>query len=166
MENWKLIDSFPKYEVSDHGQIRMIKNERVIAQYENQSGTVCCGMMRDGKQYHRSVPLLVARAFVKPAWNLFDTPINLDGDRWNNHINNLVWRPRWFAVKYNRQFLTPYSTPILFPIKDMDTGDIYRDSIDCCKINGLLEEDLVLSIFNRTTTWPTQQRFSIVLIES
>jgi hypothetical protein len=120
-------------------------------------------MMQDGEQKHRSVPRLVIHAFKEPhRYEAFDTPINLDGDRHNNHVDNLEWRPRWFAVKYNRQFIIPYHHPIDFPIEDIRTGEVTDNSLECCKRYGLLEEDLVLSILNRTYVWPTYQEFRIL----
>lgn len=118
--------------------------------------------MRDGVQYHRSVPLLVAKAFLPRLSAPFDTPINLDGDRHNNHIDNLAWRPRWFAIKYNQQFRHPYEFPILLPIMDTKTFEISANSFECVKRYGLLEKDLVLSILNRTYVWPTYQEFTII----
>jgi hypothetical protein len=118
--------------------------------------------MRDGVQHHRSVPLLVAKAFIPQPSGPFDTPINRDGDRHNNHVENLIWRPRWFAIKYNHQFKYPYDQPIYQPIIDLKSGDVYADSLACAKENGLLEEDLVLSILNRTYVWPTYQEFGVL----
>lgn len=129
---------------------------------ENQYGVCCVGMMKDGIQRHRSVSLLVMKAFDPHHRDAFDTPVNLDGDRLNNHIGNLVWRPRWFAVKYNRQFREPYPYPITDMVEDLKTGELSPNSFECAKRYGFLEEDLVLSILNRTYVWPTYQEFGIV----
>ena len=66
-ENWKPIPFFDDYSVSDHGRIRSDKSGRILALNENQYGLVQVGLMRDGVQYHRSVPLLVAKAFLTPS---------------------------------------------------------------------------------------------------
>lgn len=161
-EQWKHIKGFPGYSVSNTGLIRSDKFERNLSLYENQYGVLCVGLMKNGVQRHRSVPLLVMKAFNPHRRDAFDTPINLDGDRHNNHIDNLVWRPRWFAVKYNRQFREPFSYPINDMIEDLKTGEISANSFECAKRYGLLEEDLVLSILNRTLPWPTYQEFGIV----
>jgi len=161
-ERWKKIKGFPGYLVSDHGRIQAEKSGRILALSENQFGVVCVGMMKDGTQHHRSVPLLVASHFLKKHSKIFDTPINLDGNRWNNHHTNLVWRPRWFAIKYNRQFSEPYVYPILLPIRDKKTGEVTVTSFKTAKRYGLLESDIVLSIANRTVCWPTYQEFEVV----
>lgn len=162
-EHWRFIEDFPGYSVSDHGRIRSDKSGRILIETENQFGVVCIGMMQDGEQKHRSLPLLVARAFITHNnFGPFDTPINLDGDRHNNYVDNLAWRPRWFAVKYNQQFREPYPQPIFFPIEDIRTGERSKNSFECAKRYGLLEQDLVLSISNRTYVWPTYQEFRVI----
>jgi hypothetical protein len=118
--------------------------------------------MRDGIQHHRSVPLLVAKAFLPYVSGPFDTPINLDGDRLNNHVENLVWRPRWFAIRYNQQFKYPYEQGIDAPIVDMKSGEISANSFECAKRYGLLEKDIVFSIVGRTYVWPTYQQFGVL----
>ena len=160
-EQWKVIELFPDYSVSDRGRIRSDKSGRIMSLSENQFGVVQVGLMRDGEQRHRSVPLLVAKAFLSPPRPPFDTPINLDGDRHNNRVENLSWRPRWFAIRYNQQFRYPRENSILEPIIDLKTREISPNSFECAKRYGLLEEDLIYAILNRTYVMPTYQQFGI-----
>lgn len=161
-EIWVQIEDFPGYSVSNHGRVRADKSGRILRLSLNQFGLLQVGMMRDGTQYHRSVPLLVAKAFIPQPSGRFNTPINLDGDRFNNRVDNLVWRPRWFAAKYNRQFREPYPNSILAPVVNLETGEISENSLECAKKYGLLEEDLVLSVLNRTYVWPLFQEFELL----
>lgn len=160
-ERWKRIPDFDEYKVGSHGHIKSEKTGRLLRVSQNQYGVVQVGMMRDGVQHHRGVARLVAKAFIRNPYPAFDTPINKDGNRVNNHVANLVWRPRWFAVKYNWQFRWPYAFPITSPIVDLKTGDVSPNSFECAKRYGLLEEDLVVSIENRTYVWPTYQEFGV-----
>jgi len=161
MEEWREIRGFLKYSVSNHGNVRREPSQRPLQVYQNQCDVVCVGLMRGHKQYKRSLPLLVARAFL-PRPITSDTPINKDGNRWNNHVENLIWRPRWFAIQYNKQFLHPYDNPISVPIRDTKANVKYIDSFACAVANGLLEKDIVLSILNATYTWPTYQIFEVI----
>lgn len=161
-EIWKPIEHFEGYSVSNLGNVRTDRSGRILVQSFNQYGLCQVGMMKDGKQHHRSVPLLVASAFIDQPLGPFDTPINLDGDRGNNCVDNLVWRPRWFAVRYNQQFKYPWEFPIELPIQNMATGEISPNSFACAKKYGLLEKDLVLSISARTVVWPIYQEFRVV----
>ncbi len=163
MTEWSIIKDFPRYAVSELGEIRNLRTERILKVKVNQYGVVGVGLMRDGLQFHRSVSLLVAQAFLKPLRAPFDTPINLDGDRYNNTVSNLMWRPRWFAIAYNRQFKEAFSDAIELPIIDTKEPTIvFANSFECATQLGLLEKDLVLSIINRTYVWPTYQEFGIV----
>lgn len=161
-EVWKPIEDFPTYSVSNHGRICFMKADRILSLSTNQSGLVYVGLFRDKVQHHRSVPLLVAKAFVPPVPGPFDTPINLNGDREDNRAENLAWRPRWFAVKYFRQFRFPYPYPIDRAIVDLRSGEVIHNSFECAMRYGLLEEDLVKSIMHRTFVWPTYQTFGVV----
>lgn len=147
--------------MSNWGRIRSDRFDRILALAQNQSGLVYAGLFREGVQHHRSVPLLVAKAFIPRHTEPFDTPINLDGDRWNNHVENLRWRPRWFALKYHRQFVYPIPGTIDFPIIDLKTEEIYDSSLECCMKFGLLDKDVIESIAYGTYVWPTYQQFAI-----
>ena len=161
MTNWRQIGSFPSYEVSDGGEVRNSLTGRVLKTKVNQQGIVGVGLMRDGIQFHRSVAVLVAQEFIKRKAN-FDTPIHLDGNQSNNCVENLMWRPRWHAVEYRRQFENPYHTPITKPIRDKESGRIYDNSWICATMLGLLEKDIILSIMNRTYAAITRQEFEVV----
>lgn len=165
MEEWKSIPGFAGYSVSSHGRIRNDHTGRILAKTINSHGTQIVGMMRAGIQAKRSVPVLVAKAFLARApMRGFDTPINKDGDRENNHISNLAWRPTWFAAKFHRQFVFPtngYKTPIY----DVRTGEIFEDGLAACRRFGLLDADIVASVVNRTAVFPTYQEFRPVRTE-
>ena len=162
MEKWKPIPFFDGYSVSDQGRIRTDKSGRILALSENQYGVVQVGMMREEIQRHRSVALLVAKAFLPEPVGAFDTPINLDGDRYNNRVENLEWRPRWFAVKFNQQFRYPSEYFIDSPIINLKTGETSENSLECAKRYGLLQKDLFFAIRANTYVWPLYQKFEIV----
>jgi hypothetical protein len=162
METWRVIPEFDRYSVSDRGQVRNDDTGRIMKLSMNQYGVLTVGMMYRGTQFRRSVPLLVATEFVPGGTEIYDTPINLDGDRFNCRANNLTWRPRWFAVKYNRQFVEPYYAPIDRQIRNVKTGEVFVNSLECAKWYGVLEEDLVESISYRTFVWPIMQEFEVL----
>ncbi len=162
VEEWATIDAFPTYEASTLGRIRNSKTDRIMQTKRNQYDVLGVKLMKDGTQFHRSVPLLVAQTFVYKFNPAFDTPINLDGNRENNAVSNLLWRPRWHAVAYHQQFDEPYEQPILRRIIDRHSGATYENSWQCAVTNGLLEKDIVLSIINRTYAGITFQEFEVV----
>jgi hypothetical protein len=166
--DWVPVRGFPGYSVSTSGRVRndaYPDGGRQLSVRVNQYGVPYVGMMRNGRQVVRSLPLLVASAFIPRPTNFdakFDTPINLDGDRTNCRVDNLAWRPLWFASEYYRQFESRYRNPINVPIRDVETGVEYPNSLAVACANGLLEQDVVLTILNNTITWPTFQKFVVV----
>ena len=96
---------------------------------------------------------------LSPRVGPFDTPINLDGDRHNNHVDNLVGVLGGLLSSTTSSFRHPYENPIMHQIVDLKTGEVSENSFECAKRYGLLEQDLVLSILNRTYVWPTYQEF-------
>jgi hypothetical protein len=161
-EEWKEIEWFPPYSVSSMGRIRNDDTGRILETNLNQYQVLFVGLMRDGRQHHRSVAKLVAHAFIDPPYRSFDTPINLNGDRRDCRVENLALRPRWFAVKYNQQFRERYDYGFPNRVRNEKTGEIYENSWECAIANGLLERDLVMSIFNRTYVWPLYVTFKAI----
>lgn len=161
-EQWEEIPEFFGYSVSDHGRVRNDDTKRILTLLVNQSGLVNVGLTRGRVQYKRSVALLVAKAFLEPPMDRsFNTPINLDGDRRNNAARNLVWRPRWFAAKYNSQMRIGHVS-LRMTIEDVRTGERFRNTKAAAVRFGLLERDIADAIANRTYVWPTYQTFRIV----
>jgi hypothetical protein len=165
---WRQIEEFPRYSVSDSGKVRNDATDRIMAMQVNQRGILYVGLVRspDLPQRKRSVALLVAEAFMEPHEPpTFNTVIHLDGNFMNCAVDNLMWRPRWFAVKYHRQFKPFDTTPhpaISSRIQDRRTGVIYRNSMDAAMRCGLLDKEIFTCWLNHTPVWPTYQEFIVL----
>ena len=166
--HWASIPSFPGYSVSDKGWVKN-DSERVLSNRINPSGVTYVGLTRDGKQFNRSLAKLVAEAFLpQPMLETFDTPINLDGDRTRCDVTNLMWRPRWFAMKYQYQFTKIWSEG--YGVIDVESGLKYQSAMHAATTHGLLALDVYeWAIMYRyyierkvRGVWPTGQRFSLV----
>lgn len=162
MEEWAPIRGFPGYSVSTLGRVRRDSTGHILGVKVTQYGVAYVGLMREWDQHQRGLALLVAKAFLPPPSEVFDTPINLDGDRFNCAVDNLMWRPRWFAIKYHQQFKERYWKPVRVPVRARETGEVFQDSFDAACRYGLLERDLVLAIEHNTVTWPTYQTFELI----
>lgn len=159
-EIWSHITDFPKYAVSNHGSVMNVLTHTLMKHLRNQRGYTYVGLFNaKGVQLNRSVALLVANAFLKPhPLSSFNTPINVNGIRTDNYVSNLMWRPRWFAYKYHRQF---YTGPrgFLQPVYDVDTGEQYPTSFQAAIRYGLLDREILLSAIRNEPVWPTEKRF-------
>lgn len=158
-EEWVAIEEFPMYSVNALGHVKNNDTDHRLSVRVNQDGIPYVGLVRGLRQYIRSLPRLVANTYISQPHPAFNTPINLNGDRTDCRVENLMWRPRWYARFYNNQFKERYHNPIDAPVRDAETDDIYPNSLAAACTNGLLERDVVLSILNQTVTWPTYQRF-------
>lgn len=160
-ERWVDVVEFPGYSISDWGRVLYTRTGIYIKATKTSRGSAMVGLMRNGIQYKRSLSLMVASVFVPRQGEGFDTPINRDGDRFNNHYANLAWRPLWFARKYNQQFTDGHPTCEL-PVEDVETGEVYENSMHASVFNGVLDFEIFLSMTNNTYVWPTGQIFRIV----
>lgn len=161
-EEWRAIASFPGYSVSDAGSVRNDETDKLMAKCVNQHGIVNVGLTKNKVQYKRALSILVAEAFlIRPSF-AFDTPINLDGDRFNNYASNLMWRPRWFATQYFKQFQS-YTRPCLNrEVEAVETGEIFPTSWNAATTLGALDRDIAMSIMSGSKARVIQMHFRLV----
>lgn len=161
LEVWSPVVDFTGYSVSDRGRVRNDDTGRILAITTNTRGIAQVGMSRGTIQHKRSVSRMVAEEFLpRPDNDAFDTPIQLDGDRYNNQVENLMWRPRWFAHLYRRQFERKIFAFIV-PIIEVETEEVFRNSREAVMKYGLLEMHIVESHYNHVPVWPTYQQFRV-----
>lgn len=135
-----------------------------MALLRNQRGVINVGLVRNKVQYKRSVALLVAELFIPKLPSQresFDTPIHLNGDLCDNRVTNLMWRPKWFAMKYAEQFKegpSGFSTPI----EDKMTGERFSNSWEAAIKFGLIDREILVATMNHTYVWPTYQTFRVL----
>lgn len=158
-EKWSTVEEFTMYKVSNFGDVVNQTTGKVLNLSQTRTGLVKVGMVRGGVQYTRGLSILVADAFVFGRTEVFDTPIHLDGDQTNNRADNLMWRPRWFAWKYFRQF-TDSQYHDRGPLVDLETGIWYNTILEASIEHGLLFRDVMRSIGIKEATFPTWQMFA------
>lgn len=161
-ERWVQIDAFPNYSISSEGRVRNDNFNRLVSISRTQQGASKVGLVHDKKQYTRAVNVLVAEVFVRGFSDIFNTPIHLDGDLSNNRAENLSWRPRWFAWKYSRQFDNVDDYVGLGPIRERSTETVYDDIVAAAVANGILFEEIAMSLSTKEATWPTWQIYDWV----
>lgn len=161
-EIWTTIEDFPLYLISDCGRVMNVETRHILKETVNPAGIVKVGLVAyAGKQHQRSIKVLVAQNFVDGRTTIFNTPMQLDGNPYNNRADNIVWRPRWFAWKYKRQFAEISALHTKGPIVDKESGDCYTDVFEAATRNGLLVSDLYLAIQREAPTFPTWQSFKL-----
>jgi hypothetical protein len=161
-ELWHELDEFPDYAVSNLGQIHNIKTGMPRKTSMNQFGIVKISLYQGRELITRSVAVMVAEAFCDGQTEFFNTPIHLDGDRENCRADNLMWRPRWFAVQYHRQFHNEEFHNANVHIVDVDSGKEYYSVKEACMDLGLYYNDIYRSYVHGRPVPFTHQEFELV----
>ena len=163
MDDAVQIDEFPQYLINPEGRVWNSRTGKEVQPGMTKTGLVKINLYRDKVLYTRSLPLLVARAFLPNDRNpeVFNTPIHLDCNPHNNHVSNLAWRPRWFAVLYYKQQFFETHQKNMLCIKDLDTGEIVGGIADACRRYGVLSADIIDSEGYGQKIFPTQKRLAI-----
>lgn len=158
-ELWLPLEEFPPYQVSNLGQVRSGKTGRILQPSWVNRTTLKVSLIQDGVVRTKSVKALVAEMFLDGRSEMFNTAITLDGDPSNLNVDNLAWRPRWFAVRYAQQFdvRSPYKN--VGPVRDIATGEVFRTIGELGALYGLLFHDIWTSMHYRVAVFPTGQFF-------
>lgn len=96
MENWRIIEEFPDFDVSDQGRFRNRRTGKIRKLvYTPRPGIYLS--REDGGTTTRKVDRVVADAFLPappvPEW-YYEEPMHLDGNPDNNRATNLRWQHR------------------------------------------------------------------------
>lgn len=160
-EMWIESNEWPGYSISSLGNVRNDIRGTEVRQSRTRAGAMKVGLSFEGKQYTRSVKVLVADMFVGGKTNIKDTAIHLDGDQTNCAADNLVWRPRWFACKYTYQMSVIDQEDRFGPLVEVNSGVRYKSMVEAGLRNGLLFEHIEHSIEYHTAVYPTNQIFNL-----
>lgn len=99
-EQWKPIDGFTNYEVSDIGRVRNVTTGRIKKNFLNINGYYYAQLFHDGMVRLTLVHRLVAKAFV-PNPECLPEINHIDEDKTNNSASNLEWCSRAYNMKYS-----------------------------------------------------------------
>ena len=87
-ENWKAIEGYENYEISDHGNVKNIKSNRMLKLCVDNRGYNRINLYNSGKKTIQKIHRLVAEAFLENPENKKCVD-HIDRDKLNNHISNL-----------------------------------------------------------------------------
>lgn len=160
--DWRELEEFPDYAISEFGEIINMKTGAPRKVSQNIQGVSKISLYRGRELHTRSIAVLVASKFLEAPEEPFDTIIHLDGDRQNCEANNLMWRPRWFAIKYHKQFLHDEFHDDKSHMVELTSGEHYYSLKEACVKNGLYYFDVMRSDVENTFVPITYQEFRTV----
>jgi len=121
----------------------------------NNRGIPTVGLYDGPKQYRRSVPVLVAEAWIENEYDdHFDTPTHLNGDRLDCRVYNLVWRPRWFAIEFHKTIIHNQFPNWTAPVEIIQTNEVFENPWACAMTHGLLQMDIFMAMLNNRPVFP------------
>ncbi len=140
-EEWKEIDGWPDYMVSNIGRVFSYRRKRTLKNSSDLYGYPCVHLCYNNCWSRRSVHRLVAFAFVD---GYFEGAIvnHIDGIKQNCVASNLEWITQSDNVQHALALgLSPRKVRVI------ETGDMFRSPSSCARhINGNL--DAILKCLN------------------
>lgn len=119
IEQWKPIDEFPLYSVSNYGRIRNNATEKILLGGYDKDGYRQVTLSYNGKQYNRRICRLVAIAFIPNPENLPQVN-HKDENKKNDYAYNL----EWCTAQYNNNYGHRVSKTRR-KVQCVETGHIY-----------------------------------------
>jgi hypothetical protein len=165
--NWCDIQEFPQYAISDDGRVVNLLSGNERKTNLNQQGIRMVILMRDGGRNTVMVAKLVADHFLSREGipDLFDSVVHRNGDKGDCRVSNLVWRPRWFAVAYHRQFLPENEHLRRSPswaVYLRSTDTVYETTWEAAIDNCMINMDIVTDLSHDRNTFPFGQWFEYI----
>lgn len=90
MEEWRIIEEFNNYEVSNLGRVRNIKKNKLMTISKRPNGYCVVKLSKANTAKECRVHRLVAIAFI-PNPNHYDCINHIDENKENNQVENLEW---------------------------------------------------------------------------
>lgn len=163
-EIWRTIEEFPNYEISTFGRIYNNRQDCYMQTSKTLFGHVKITLMDENHVRHtRSVARILAEAFILPSNARCTQVVVLDGNLGNIWLENLVWRPPWYAWKYSRQLKVEQPTYFKNLFVNNITKEIfYHSIIEAGMAEGLLFSDIWRSTYTGERVFPDDSIFEIV----
>ena len=100
-EEWKTIENYEDYQVSNFGRVKSLKDEeeRILKQSTNKYGYQQVKLSKNRKPKTLYVHRLVAMAFIDNP-NNYEQVNHKDENKCNNHVDNLEWCNRKYNINY------------------------------------------------------------------
>ena len=125
MTTWRKIEGYPRYSVSEDGQVRNDITGKILTPHADSNGYLSVGLYRDDGRNTKRVHKLVAEAFIPNPDNLPDVN-HIDGNKSNNNKDNLEHCTRSYNMLHSSRTLGKKSRKsYVKPILCIETGIVY-----------------------------------------
>lgn len=121
-EEWRIIEEFPRYSVSNLGRVKNNETDYILVGGHDRDGYNQVTLCFNGKQYNRRVCRLVAIAFI-PNPNHYQYVNHIDENKGNDNVNNL----EWCTAHYNNMY-GHHTYNISKRIRCIETGQEFQST--------------------------------------
>ena len=140
---WRPVVGFPRYRVSDRGEVLDTHKNRRLKQSTTPIGYRFVNLEKDGQRYMKKIHRLVAEAFI-PNPNNLDTVDHINSNKTDNRASNLQWLSRvdnvlkshderghnverWFTGYYNGERIGRWFSQMDAAIElNLDHENVYK----------------------------------------
>lgn len=137
-ETWKDCVNFPKYQVSNLGNVKNKQTGELLTPHPNKRGYMRVGLYQEGSErVNVYVHRLVAEAFLEGGGDNMDVD-HIRGNKADNRADRLAWTTRSENVKraFDAGLKKPIDHPNAIPIKIVETGEVYPSLRSCAEAIG------------------------------
>lgn len=138
-EEWKDVDKFPKYKISNLGRVMNKQTGHILTPgaAENDDYLHVGLYTHDSERVNVYVHVLVAEAFLKKDQEGLEVD-HIDTNRHNNRASNLEWVSHSENVKraFSRGTKQPIDHPNKIPIRIVETNEVFDSMRKCASAIG------------------------------
>lgn len=91
MENWVLINGYPDYEISDQGQVKSVRYNRLLKLNANNNNYLYVNLIHNKQKKTTAVHKLVIEHFGPQKPDVNHVVDHKDSNKHNNCLDNLEW---------------------------------------------------------------------------
>ena len=165
IEEWRVIEEFPKYGVSSLGNIRNEQTGRLRSIHVNHQGfpNLVLYDSPDPTRYIRQVNRLVAEAFLPlPEHRTLNAIWHIDGDLLNCRADNLRWDRRDRVLEWNEMQRTGTPKYRTQRVQYNRTGDIFENAYEAGMATGEIESSIIGHIEKYPEQYADRARYRYV----
>jgi len=140
MEEWRIIEEFSNYAISNMGRVKRIKKTgrntkvgHILKQRKNRCGYMYTSMCKDGKRTSKTIHRLVLKTFI--GYNDLDCN-HIDGDKTNNKLENLEYCTK------SKNMIHAYENGLEISVKGEKHGRSKLKEDEVWLIKRILDSDL------------------------
>lgn len=150
MEEWRQVEDFPRYDVSNEGRVRNNKTGRIMKNQVKSNGYAVLTLRIDKTPHTQAVHQLVANAFIENERNGCDVN-HKDGNKLNNRVDNLEFCTRRENIRH--AFSTGLKKPSRqIKVRVIETNQEFESIRECARALGVLQNSICYCLNGKQRT--------------